>query len=292
MVRAGQSVIVYNFFIYGGKHSAGAERCGAEESVYGLMEEIPKNQNYQVFLDNWFSTIPLLIKSQSMGILSTATLHSNRVAGCPLMSDKDLKATGRGSFDYGIDSNSLLVLNWYDTKGVIPDSPFSTVKASSTKRRWDSRKKDHCNVAYPDMVKQYNESMDGVDQNDMLISLYCVDIQTRKRWYVKIITHLVNICNVNGCLLYRRCSEQLRVPKKNQYNLLQFMNGVADVLLFAGKEPVRTTPGRPKKQTSSPARTSGKKTMVPKPAVDIRYDGIHHWPEFGANVTDAECVQC
>ena len=24
-----------------------------------------------------------------------------------------------------------------------------------------------------------------------------------------------------------------------------------------------------------------KKTMVPKPVVDIRYDGIHHWPEFG-----------
>ena len=24
-----------------------------------------------------------------------------------------------------------------------------------------------------------------------------------------------------------------------------------------------------------------KKTMVSKPIVDIRYDGIHHWPEFG-----------
>ena len=24
-----------------------------------------------------------------------------------------------------------------------------------------------------------------------------------------------------------------------------------------------------------------KKTMVPKLIVDIRYDGIHHWPEFG-----------
>ena len=24
-----------------------------------------------------------------------------------------------------------------------------------------------------------------------------------------------------------------------------------------------------------------KKTMFPKPAVDIRYDGIYHWPEFG-----------
>ena len=41
-------------FYYGGKHSAGAGRCGAEESVHPLVEEIPKNQNYRVFFDNWF----------------------------------------------------------------------------------------------------------------------------------------------------------------------------------------------------------------------------------------------
>ena len=101
--------------------------------------------------------------------------------------------------------------------------------------------------------------MGGVDVNDMLISLYHVDIQTRKGWYLKIIAHLVNICNVNGWLLYRGYSEQLRFPKKNQHNLLQSMKGAADALLFAGKEPVRTIPGRPKKRTSSPTRTGEKK---------------------------------
>ena len=122
-----------------------------------------------------------------MGILSTATLRSNFVAGCPRMSDKDLKATGRGSFDYCININSFLhVVKWYDNKGVIPGSSFSLVKASSAKRRWDSKKKDHCNVAYPDMVKEYNESMDNLDPNYILISLYRVDIRTRKRWFLKI----------------------------------------------------------------------------------------------------------
>ena len=94
-------------------------------------------------------------------------------------------------------------------KGVILGSSFYAVKTSSTKRSWDSKKKYHCNVAYLDMVKEYNERMGGVDLNDMLISLHRVDIQTRKRWYLKIITHLVNICNVNGWLIYRRYSEQL-----------------------------------------------------------------------------------
>ena len=76
--------------------------------------------------------------------------------------------------------------------------------------------------------------MGSVDRNDTLISLYRVDVQTRKRWYLKIITHLVNICN--GWLLYRSYSELLQLPKKNKHNLLQFMKGVADALLFAGSE--------------------------------------------------------
>ena len=95
------------FFMYDRKHTAGAERCGPEELVLGLVEEIPKNQNYRVFFNNRFSTLPLLIKLQSMGILSTGTYFSNRVAACTLMSDKDLKAAEPGSFDYHIDLNSF-----------------------------------------------------------------------------------------------------------------------------------------------------------------------------------------
>ena len=75
-----------------------------------------------------------------------------------------------------------------------------------------------------------------------------MDIHTRKRWYLYIIIHLVNICNANGWLLYRRLlySEQLR-EKKNQHNLLQFMKRVGDAFLFARKEPIRTTLDRPEK---------------------------------------------
>ena len=48
------------------------------------------------------------------------------------------------------------------------------------------------------------------------------------------------------------------------------MKGLGDTLLFDGKEPVRTTPGRSTKRTSLPTPTSGKTPMFPKPAVDIR----------------------
>ena len=95
--------MIYDFFMYGGKHNAGAKRCGAEESVLHLVEELPKHKNFRVYFDNWFSTLPLLIKLYSFGILATATFRSNRIGLYPLMCDKHLKSEGRGSFDYRVD---------------------------------------------------------------------------------------------------------------------------------------------------------------------------------------------
>ena len=93
-------------FMYGRKHSAGAERCDVEESVLCLVEELPKHKNFHVYFGNWFSTLLLLIKLHSFGILATAMLRSNIIGLCLLMCDKDLKSEGRGSFDYRIDLNS------------------------------------------------------------------------------------------------------------------------------------------------------------------------------------------
>ena len=88
------------------------------------------------------------------------------------------------------------------------------------------------------MVKEFNESMGGVDLNEMLISLYILDSETSQRWYLTIIVHLVNIGNVNGRLLHRRYSGQLQVMSKNQHNLLEFRKSVADGAVTAtGLEP-------------------------------------------------------
>ena len=113
MVRAEQSGMIHDFFMYGGKHSAGAERCGAEESVLRLVEELLTHKNFRAYFHNWFSMLPLLRMLHSFGILNTATFRSNRIGLCPLMCDKDLKSEGRGSFDYSVDLNSSLrMVKW------------------------------------------------------------------------------------------------------------------------------------------------------------------------------------
>ena len=87
MVRAGQSGMIYDFLCIVLSTVLVPKNLESVESVLRFTEQLPKDQNYRLFFDNWFSTFPLLINLYSMGILATATSRSNRIPGCPLMAD-------------------------------------------------------------------------------------------------------------------------------------------------------------------------------------------------------------
>ena len=73
-VGAGTAGVIYDFFFYARQKSAGGEKYSVSEVVLRLVEELPKNQNCQLFMDNWFSTLSLLSELKTMGILSIAAL--------------------------------------------------------------------------------------------------------------------------------------------------------------------------------------------------------------------------
>ena len=75
MVRAGQSSMVFDFFMYSVKHSAGTKNYGAEESGLRLVEQLPKYQNYRLLFGNWFSTFSLLINLSFHGNIRDSNLQ-------------------------------------------------------------------------------------------------------------------------------------------------------------------------------------------------------------------------
>ena len=90
MSLTGLSEIIYNFFVYTYQKSAGPEKCAAFEVVDRLVEEMPKNQNFQLYMDNWFSKLVILNLLKVQDILVTATFRANRLGECPLQTEKDL----------------------------------------------------------------------------------------------------------------------------------------------------------------------------------------------------------
>ena len=97
LVQAGASGFMYDFYLYAGKD--GQKNDGPEISklqkcarvVARLCDYLPKHSNHKLFCDNWFITLDLLLYLKRIRIHVCGTVRSNRLQGCALNADKDLK---------------------------------------------------------------------------------------------------------------------------------------------------------------------------------------------------------
>lgn len=87
--------------------------------VIRLVSKIQKHQKYEVYIDNSFTSYSLLCAPKEIGMYGTGTVKSNRLPGCSLKSDSELKKESRGSCDIRTEtSNNITVVKWYDSKPV------------------------------------------------------------------------------------------------------------------------------------------------------------------------------
>nr|CAI5858404.1 unnamed protein product [Callosobruchus analis] len=213
-VRASVSGIVYDFVIYGGEQTFREyHQFTSEEDSLGLGAKVilslcksVKNPICSaVYFDNFFSSLELLhILRNNYGILSLGTIRSNRLGNCILENDKVLAKKGRGSFCCKNDNvNKISCVKWFDNKAVILVSTYVSVEPVVTATRYNKNKNGKIEIPCPNIVKQYNRHMGGVDLMDMLVSLYRTRLKSR-RWYLSIFAQMVDLCMNNAWLLYRR----------------------------------------------------------------------------------------
>lgn len=106
---ASKSGMVHDFEIYVGKGTVPVERLGISgDIVLRLTEVVPRNQNYKVYIDNWFTSHALLCEMKRLGILVTGTVKENRIGRCPFTSTKDLMKQERGTYDIRVDKENKI----------------------------------------------------------------------------------------------------------------------------------------------------------------------------------------
>ena len=116
--------------------------------------------------------VPLVEHLNQRGIYYIGTVQMNRVKNCQLMDEKELKTKGRGSLDFTVNQEHIIILRWYDNKTVNLLSSFVAVEPLGNVRSWDRKAKTYIMVPRPAIVDVYNRFMGGVDLLDMLSALY------------------------------------------------------------------------------------------------------------------------
>ena len=120
-------------------------------------------------------------------IWAVGTLRSDRMRGCILKPEKDLKKDGRGSYDGAVEKNSMIrIVRWLNNRAVQLASNLTYIKPLHKCKRILKKERKDLEILQPNIVKLYNSFMGGVDLFDMLQNLYRLHYKSKK-WYMRIV---------------------------------------------------------------------------------------------------------
>ena len=265
---ADDSGYIYKTNVYTGKGESQENTESSKEFglggkvVLSLLIDI-KSKNHKVFMDNYFSSIPLMEELKNKEVLACGTIRSNRKDFPKLKEDKCLT---RGQYDYRSTPSGITVFKWKDSKAVHFISNYHGIEETSVQRKQKDGSK--VTVPCPQVVKDYNSFMGGVDKHDMLRQLYGTDRKNVKWWH-RLFFGLMDITIVNAFIVYKEQNVE------SSLTIFDFYREVGCGLLTFSQ---RSTPGAVKRR----------KMNYSKPeSVRLGNTGIH-WPEFSTSKNRCE----
>lgn len=245
-----------SFDLYCGKDASRVYEFGlGGDVVTTLLEhaEVPSESGHKLFIDSFFTSVPLIKHLADKGFCATGTLRSDRTEHCPLKNQKEMKDEGRGTYDFRTSQNIMLV-RWVDNSVVTAATNFEELAVGSA-TRWSREKKTKIQVPQPTLFSSYNKGMGGVDIMDQNVAAYRTRMRQRKWWW-PIFVYLFDVSVSNAWILNKKL-----LPKDDAVGkLIQFRRALA--LTFLRKH------GKPSLQ--------GK--IKPTPLQDVRHDTCSHWP--------------
>ena len=72
-----------------------------------------------------------LILCRNLGLPAACTIRSNRTEKCPLKTEKLLRKEGRGSMDFKVSEEGIVLAKWFDNKEVTVGSNHYSVNPTS-----------------------------------------------------------------------------------------------------------------------------------------------------------------
>lgn len=286
-ILAGKSGTIYDFIIYQGittELNDLYKSLGVTSATVMQLADRIIEPNHRLYFDNYFNSYKLLQYLHNKNIFAIGTARKCRFFNPPLLSEKEMKKKGRGSYDCIVSGDGQVIMTtWYDNKQVVVASNYMGSGNTDSCQRWDRKEKTRITVPRPECISLYNKSMGGVDKLDFLASLYRSHIRSKK-WTLRMITHAIDLSLINSWLEYKERANALHIPKKRVLDLLNFRQCVAEDLIYPHISRKR---GRPSmSEVPSPGPSS---TFEVQPIPQMRWDGEQHYPQWDDKDSETRC---
>ena len=120
-------------------------------TVMHLMSKVQCNNWCKLFMDNWYTGVPLVSTLMHQGIAVVGKVRSNRLKGCVLSNDKVMRQKGRGS--------SEAKTSEVDGCAVTIPPTYEAIQPSTKVKRWDQENGQEIQVDCPSAEVTYNQNM-------------------------------------------------------------------------------------------------------------------------------------
>lgn len=218
----------YRFEVYNGAGDnvilPGCPDLGAAANVVvRLTQSVPDFAHHIVYFDNFYTSISLVVYLRSRGIYSLGTIRANRIPNCKLPLDSELKKEPRGyscELVANVKGVDVSIVSWKDNKivrllstyvGIKPFERTNTTEQQPAKAtRYDRAKKSFLSIDCPQIIREYNAHMGGVDLMDGLMGRYHIHAKTMNV-IMRVFYHLVDMACTNAFILHRRVQAEKRM---------------------------------------------------------------------------------
>lgn len=255
--------------------------------VVRLCREVPRNHNYTIYSDNFYSSLSLFAYLKQLGIFALGTFRRDRIPNSPFTEKKAANKEARGTTNEFItvqDEIPVSMVSWRDNDTVMIGSTLCGVLPMETIKRYDRKQKKFIDVQCPQIIKVYNRHMGGVDLMDAHIGRHHIQLKSRK-WYFRLFYHMIDMAVVNAWILHSSISGVKKMTQKD------FRIELATTLCKIGsvETPKR---GRPTSSQQNVPHAKKKSLAVPRPPKTVVQDKTDHWPVWDVKRNRCKLQNC
>ncbi|KAG5877031.1 hypothetical protein JTB14_005253 [Gonioctena quinquepunctata] len=187
---------------------------------------------HHIYFDRYFTTIKLADVLLERGFHATGTIIQNRIPrNCIFSPEKLFVKNPRGTTETKVRGDGIITIHrWLDNKPVTILSTCHAAKNPDQCRRWSKRKKEYEMVSRPEVIRNYNQFMGGVDLADRMLA-GCPSRSRTRKCTIRFISHMLDLAVCNSWFQYRETQIEKKIPTKHIFQLRFFKLALGEQLI-------------------------------------------------------------